>query len=95
MLVGVGYCNRRTEKRTYLEVLEVLEDPLPALLLVGCAGAGAARRLRRHGGGSFLCRFAGSLCVGGEGAASQGRVKILSFGERERGDGLPCWEDAH
>jgi hypothetical protein len=29
-------------------VLEVLEDPLPALLLVGRAGGGCAARFRRH-----------------------------------------------
>lgn len=34
--------------RAHLQVLEVLEDPLPALLLVGRAGGGCAARLRRH-----------------------------------------------
>lgn len=34
--------------RAHLQVLEVLEDPLPALLLVGRAGGGCAARFRRH-----------------------------------------------
>ena len=57
-------------------MLEVLEDPLPALLLVGGAGVGAGR-LRRHGAG-WASVSADSLALSvlaEREPASQGRVK--------------------
>jgi hypothetical protein len=60
-------------------VLEVVEDPLPALLLVRGARAGAGG-LRRHGSG-WLLR---SVSAERGPRRSQGRVKPSSSGERER-----------
>lgn len=74
-----------TGGRAHLEVLEVLEDPLPALLLVGGAG-GRAAGLRRHGSSSLRRNPSSPLHAttrGGNGSLSSLREKKKILRERK------------